>query len=91
MAYLQFNKHELGNLEYSLNREILSTNRAGGYLNTTLTGCNTRKYHGLMVVPVDSLGGGNHVLLSSLDETLIQHNQAFNLSLIHISEPTRPY
>ncbi len=23
MAYLQFNKHELGNLEYSLPREIL--------------------------------------------------------------------
>jgi predicted glycogen debranching enzyme len=81
MAYLQFNKHELVNLEYSLNREILSTNRAGGYLNTTLTGCNTRKYHGLMVVPVDSLGGENYVLLSSLDETLIQHNQAFNLGI----------
>ncbi|HPY64867.1 MAG TPA: glycogen debranching enzyme N-terminal domain-containing protein, partial [Bacteroidales bacterium] len=81
MAYLQFNKHELGNLEYSLNREILSTNRAGGYLNTTLPGCNTRKYHGLMVVPVDRLGGENYVLLSSLDETLIQHDQAFNLGI----------
>lgn len=81
MAYLQFNKHALGNLEYSLNREILSTNRAGGYLNTTLTGCNTRKYHGLLVVPVDALGGGSYVLLSSLDETLIQHGQSFNLGI----------
>ncbi|HPW77839.1 MAG: Amylo-alpha-1,6-glucosidase [Bacteroidetes bacterium ADurb.Bin037] len=81
MAYLQFNKHELGNLEYSLSREILSTNRAGGYLNTTLTGCNTRKYHGLLVVPIDALGGGNYILLSSLDETLIQHDQPFNLGI----------
>ncbi|HOO42236.1 MAG TPA: amylo-alpha-1,6-glucosidase [Bacteroidales bacterium] len=81
MAYLQFNKHELGNLEYSLPREILVTNRAGGYLNTTLVGCNTRKYHGLFVVPIDELGGGNYVLLSTLDETLIQHNQAFNLGI----------
>ena len=81
MAYLQFNKHELGNLEYSLPREILATNRAGGYLNTTLVGCNTRKYHGLFVVPVDELGGGSYVLLSTLDETLIQHNQAFNLGI----------
>jgi hypothetical protein len=32
----------IGNLEYSLPREILVTNRAGGYLNTTLVGCNTR-------------------------------------------------
>ena len=50
MAYLQFKKHELGNLEYALNREILAVNRAGGYLNTTLTGCNTRRYHGLMEI-----------------------------------------
>ncbi|HKM31925.1 MAG: amylo-alpha-1,6-glucosidase [Bacteroidales bacterium] len=81
MAYLQFKKHELGNLEYALNREILAVNRAGGYLNTTLTGCNTRRYHGLMVLPVEELGGENHVLLSSLDETLIQHDQAFNLGI----------
>ena len=81
MAYLQFNKHELGNLEYSLPREILVTNRAGGYLNTTLVGCNTRKYHGLFVVPIDELGGNSYVLLSTLDETLIQHNQAFNLGI----------
>ncbi|NLA15924.1 MAG: amylo-alpha-1,6-glucosidase [Bacteroidales bacterium] len=81
MAYLQFKKHELGNLEYSLNKEILAVNRAGGYLNTTLTCCNTRKYHGLMVLPIDRLGGEKHVLLSSLDETLIQHNQSFNLGI----------
>ena len=49
MAYLEFNKAELVNLEYSLFREILLTNRAGGYVNTTIVGCNTRKYHGLLV------------------------------------------
>ncbi len=81
MAYLQFNKQELGNLEYSLKREILATNRAGGYFNTTLAGCNTRKYHGLLVVPLDAFGGENHVMLSSLDETVVQHSQAFNLGL----------
>ena len=81
MAYLQFNKFDLGNLEYSLGREILATNRAGGYMNTTIVGCNTRRYHGLLVVPVDALGGDNHVLLSSLDETVIQHNQSFNLGI----------
>ena len=34
MAVLHFDKNELGNLEYSLQREMLSTNRAGGYMST---------------------------------------------------------
>ena len=36
MSYLNFNKEELVNLEYSLKREVLSTNRAGGYSSTTV-------------------------------------------------------
>lgn len=81
MAYLNFNKEKLVNLEYSLTREILATNRAGGYLSTTIVCCNTRKYHGLLVVPIDQFDGGKHVLLSSLDETIIQHGQSFNLGI----------
>lgn len=81
MAYIEFNKKELVNLEYSLKREFLSTNRAGGYLNTTIAGCNTRKYHGLLVLPIDNFSGEKHVLLSSLDESLIQHNKEFNLGI----------
>lgn len=81
MAYLKFNKGELVNLEYSLNREVLATNRAGGYLSTTIICCNTRKYHGLLILPVEEFGGENHVLLSVLDETVIQHNKSFNLGI----------
>ncbi|MCL2728376.1 MAG: amylo-alpha-1,6-glucosidase [Bacteroidales bacterium] len=81
MAYLTFNKAELVNLEYSLQREIFATNRAGGYCNTTIVCCNTRKYHGLLVVPIDEFGGENHVLLSSVDETIVQHDKAFNLGI----------
>ena len=65
MSYLNFNKEELVNLEYSLKREVLSTNRAGGYSSTTVVCCNTRKYHGLLVLPISEFGGENHVLLSS--------------------------
>ncbi len=43
MAYLKFNKAELVNLEYSLKREIVATNMAGGYSNSTIVCCNTRK------------------------------------------------
>lgn len=81
MAYLQFNKAELVNLEYSLKRELLATNRAGGYCNTTIVCCNTRKYHGLLAVPIEKFGGHRYMLLSALDETLFQHGMPFNLGI----------
>ena len=80
MSGLKFDKGELGNLEYSLDREVLSTDRRGGYMSTTIVGCNTRKYHGLMVAPIDQSDRA-YVLLSSLDETVVQHDQSFNLAL----------
>ena len=69
------------NLQESLPKEILRTNRSGAYSCSTIVDCNTRKYHGLLVVPVKELDGENHVLLSSLDETVIQHGAQFNLGL----------
>ncbi|MBR5250015.1 MAG: glycogen debranching enzyme family protein [Bacteroidales bacterium] len=81
MAYLKFNKAELVNLEYSLKREVLSSNRSGGYSNTTIVGCNTRKYHGLFVLPIDRFEGRKHILLSAVDESLIQHEHEFNLGI----------
>jgi predicted glycogen debranching enzyme len=69
------------NLEESLPKEILRTNRSGAYHCTTVVDCNTRKYHGLLVMPVPELDDENHVLLSSLDETVIQHGAEFNLGL----------
>ncbi len=80
MSGLTFDKRELGNLEYSLDREVLATDRRGGYMSTTIVGCNTRKYHGLMVAPIDQ-SDRTYVLLSSLDETIVQHDQSFNLAL----------
>lgn len=81
MSYLKFDKNLLINLDQSLPKEMLRTNRAGAYHCTTLVGCNTRKQHGLLVIPIDSMGGKNHVLLSSLDETVIQHGAPFNLGI----------
>lgn len=81
MSYLRFDKTLMVNLEESLQREILRTNRSGAYHCTTIVDCNTRKYHGLLVIPVSELDDENHVLLSSLDETVIQHGAEFNLGL----------
>ncbi|NDV47048.1 4-alpha-glucanotransferase [Paludibacter sp. 221] len=81
MTYLKFDKALLINLEKSLTKEMIRTNRAGAYNSTTLIDCNTRKYHGQLVIPIPELDDSNHVLLSSLDETVIQHGAEFNLGI----------
>ena len=81
MSYLNFDKSLLTNLERSLTKEMIRTNRAGAYNSTTLIDCNTRKYHGQLVLPLPALGEDNYVLLSSLDETVIQHGAEFNLGI----------
>ena len=81
MSYLRFEKAVMTNLQESLYRELLRTNRSGAYSSSTLVDCNTRKYHGLLVVPVPEIDDENHVLLSSLDCTVVQHGAEFNLGL----------
>ncbi|MDX2432113.1 MAG: amylo-alpha-1,6-glucosidase [Bacteroides sp.] len=81
MSFLNFEKSELVNLEYALSRELIRSNRAGSYASTTIIGCNTRKYHGLLVCPLKEMGGDHHVLLSALDATVVQHDKEFNLGI----------
>lgn len=81
MSYLKFDKDLMINLEYSLYRNVLRTNRKGAYQNTSISGCNTSKYQGLLVMPVPFLDDDNHLILSSFDETVIQHGAEFNLGI----------
>lgn len=81
MSYLKFDKNLLINLDQSLPKEMLRTNQAGAYHCTTLVGCNTRKQHGLLVIPIPEMDNKPYVMLSSLDETVIQHGAPFNLGI----------
>jgi predicted glycogen debranching enzyme len=81
MSYIKFDKGKIVNLEYSLSRELIRSNRAGSYASTTLVECNTRKYHGLLICPVDELGGDRYVLLSSIDVTVVNNDKSFNIGL----------
>ncbi len=81
MAFLKFNKSELVNLSYSLKREILLASKTGAYCNTSIVTCNTRRYHGLLAVPVERFGGYRYMLLSSLDESLTLRGKRFNLGI----------
>ncbi len=81
MKYLKFDRANLTNLDESLQKEILCTNRRGAYYCSTILGCNTRKYHGMLVVPSSKQLDDRWVLLSSMDETVIQHGAEFNLAV----------
>lgn len=81
MSYLKFDKNIMINLEQSLPKEMLRTNQSGAYHCTTVVDCNTRKQHGLLVIPMPEMNNTNHVLLSSLDATVIQHGAEFNLGI----------
>ena len=81
MSYIKFEKSQIVNLEYSLVREVIRTNRAGSYSSTTIVGCNTRKYHGLLICPVDEFGGERFILLSSLDVTVVNNDRSFNTGI----------
>ena len=47
MSYLRFDKTLMVNLQESLPREILRTNKSGAYHCTTIVDCNTRKIKSL--------------------------------------------
>lgn len=81
MSYLKFDKNLMINLEQSLPKEMLRTNQSGAYHCTSVVDCNTRKQHGLLVIPIPEFGNTSHVMLSSLDVTVIQHGAPFNLGL----------
>lgn len=81
MNYIHFDGTLLPNLEFSLFKEILQTNRAGGYLSTSLVCCNTRKYHGLLVCPIKEFGGAPYVMLSQMQCSIALGEKPFNLGV----------
>jgi len=75
---IRFTEDVCTNLAASLRREWLETNGIGGFASGTINGCNTRRYHGLLVAatkpPV-----GRLVLLSKFEETLIVNGTSYEL------------
>ena len=81
MSCMIFDHRQMVNLEQSLQKEFLRSNRAGAFASSTLVYCNTRKHHGLLVCPIEGLNGENHVLLSALDETILLEGHEFHLGI----------
>ena len=75
---IRFGEDVCSNLDSALPREWLGSNGIGGFASDTINGCNTRRYHGLLVAatkpPV-----GRFVLLSKFEESLIVNERAYEL------------
>ena len=75
---LSKDKSTLSNFSEAIQHEWLETNGLGGWASSSIIGCNTRRYHGLLVAatkpPAERMA-----LVSRLDETLIVNNERFEL------------
>jgi predicted glycogen debranching enzyme len=76
---IEFDQTICGDLGEAGGREWLETNGIGGFAASTITGLNTRRYHGLLIAattpPV-----GRMALLAKLEETLVVNGRRFDLS-----------
>ena len=72
------NNEENTLLEKNITKEWLITNGIGGYASSTIIGCNTRKYHGLLVAPLNP-PALRYVILSKIDESLEFNDNKYNL------------
>lgn len=76
---IEFDQKNCRDLNIALTGEWLETNGIGGFSSSTISGLNTRRYHGLLIAatkpPV-----GRFVLLSKLEETLVIDGRRYELS-----------
>lgn len=76
---IELNKEICTDIAGSFSREWLETNGIGGYASATVSGANTRRYHGLLVAATRP-PLGRMVLLSKFEETITIGDRAFELS-----------
>jgi predicted glycogen debranching enzyme len=76
-------------LDSLLEKEWLLTNTRGGYASSTVVGCNTRRYHGLLVGALDP--PVNRVMsLASMMETIYWGPGVFNLATFEFPDKITP-
>ena len=81
MSYLKLTEPFLRDLSHAKEKEVLLVNELGAYCSTTISMCNTRKYHGLLAVHQPKIDDQWHILLASLDESILTTNSGFSLAV----------
>ena len=73
-----------------LSTEWLLTNNRGGYASSTILGCNTRRYHGLLIgslyPPIDRI-----MAMAGCLEMVIADGKVFNLSAFEFNNKFAPW
>lgn len=77
---LKKDKTHLQNFEKAIHDEWLETNGLGGWSSSSIIGCNTRRYHGLLVAATNP-PTERTVLLSKMDETIVINDERFELGV----------
>jgi predicted glycogen debranching enzyme len=86
---IRFTQEVCRDLNRALEKEWLETNGLGGFASSTITGLNTRRYHGLLVAATQP-PVGRLVLLSKLEETLIVDGVRYELAANHYPGALHP-
>jgi len=76
-------------LDDLLSREWLTNNRIGAYASSTAVGCNTRRYHGLLIAATQP-PMGRLVALSQIAERLLVGEAAYDLATIEFPDALQP-
>ena len=86
---LKTNKSILQNYTEAIQSEWLETNGIGGWSSSSIIGCNTRRYHGLLIAatvpPAERMS-----LVSKLDETILVNNEKFELGTNNYGDTISP-
>ena len=86
---LQKDKSVLADYDEAIQHEWLETNGLGGWAGSSIIGCNTRRYHSLLmaatVPPAERMN-----LVSKLDETIIVNNERFELGINNYGDVIAP-
>ncbi|HYJ38963.1 MAG TPA: glycogen debranching enzyme N-terminal domain-containing protein, partial [Chitinophagaceae bacterium] len=80
---------ELHDLNNSIQLEWLETNGLGGWAASSLSGCNTRRYHALLMAATDPPTGRMN-LVSKMDETITISSHRFELGVNDYGSAIQP-
>ena len=77
---LKKDKTSLRDFKEAIRHEWLETNGLGGWASSSIIGCNTRRYHGLLVAALPT-HAERMALVSKLEETITINNEQFDLGV----------
>ncbi len=89
LAMIKFDRTICNDLDAASSREWIETNGIGGFASGTISGANTRRYHGLLTAAIHP-PLGRVTLLSKFEETIEFDGRRFDLSTNQFPDVVSP-